>query len=221
MSQLIQLLLVDDNTLLRRCLASTLNRRRDLEVVGDTADRDEALELARALRPHVVVIDPDSINDGPELIEALREDLPDSAVLVLTHSHDDVARCAFLSGARGCLEKNCEPEDLVRAIKQVHSGEMVVGSGTIDSLLGSLGEPEPDPMESRGLTSREMDVLRLVAEGRTNSEIANALYITEHTVKGHLAKLLGKLSLDNRVQLAIYAIQHGLAASPEAAIGLP
>lgn len=210
MSQAIRLLLVDHNTLLRRCLASTLNRRRDLEVVGDTGCRDEALELARRLEPDIVVIEPDAPEGGPDLIEGLRAELPGAGVLALTHSHHDIARRALLAGARGCVEKSCEPEDLVRAIKQVHAGEMVVGSDAIDSLLGSLNESDEVPAESAVLTEREMDVLRLVADGHTNPEIARLLFITEHTVKGHLAKILGKLGLDNRVQLATYAMQHGL-----------
>lgn len=215
MSQHIRLLLVDHNTLLRRCLASTLNRRRDFEVVGDAGAGREAMSLARSLQPDVVVVDPDTPEGGDGIIEQLCQELPDAAVLALTDRADEHARDVLLAGARGCVGKVCEPDDLARAIKQVHAGELVVGSQIMDAILESLHETGNPTAEPAGLTERELDVLRLVAAGHTNPEIARQLFITEHTVKGHLARILGKLGLENRVQLATYAYQHGLADYPE------
>lgn len=211
MSELIRLILADHNTLFRRCLASALNRRRDFDVVGNAASGRETLDLARSLRPDVVIVEPSLPDGGPDVIRSLCSILPDAGVLLLSSCCDEAIREALLVGARGYVAMTCEPEDLVRAIKRVHAGELVVGPQAIGSILEHLNGNVPHAAQSGGaLTPREMDVLRLVAAGRTNPEIARELYITEHTAKGHLAKILGKLGVDNRVQLATYAIQHGL-----------
>lgn len=215
MSEAIRLLLIDHQTLLRRCLAAILNRKHCFQVVGDIATGCEALSLARSQRPDIIVIDPDTPQSGPELIELLCEELPDSVVVVLSSGDDDVAKQALLAGARGCAEKSCEPEDLVRTIKLARAGELAIAPRMVDVILQSLNGPPPFDVPN-GLTKRELEVLPLVVGGRTNPEIARELFITEHTVKGHLAKILSKLDLNNRVQLATYAVQHDLVASPEA-----
>ena len=216
MSEPIRVFLVDHHTLLRRCLAVMLNRRRGFEVVGDAASGNEALSLAGACRPDVVVVEPESPEGGVDLIARLCEEFPASAVIVLSHCYDDAAKNSLLAGARGCIDKTCEPQDLVRAIQRVHAGEIVMAPEMIDTILESLnGNEAPSPVHN-GLTERELEVLQLVVAGLTNPEIARKLYITDHTVKGHLAKILGKLGLDNRVQLATYALQHGLVTDPDA-----
>lgn len=217
MSEPIRLIVVDHNTLLRRCLVAVLNRRRDLDVVGEAACGVEAVEVARTQHPDVVLLEPAAPECGLPLIRRLRHEMPDSGLLVLSMCSDNLASQALQFGARGFIEKTCEPDDLVRAIKQVHAGELVVGSGAVDLVLEKLnGSTDATPV-CGVLTPREIDVLKLVAAGRTNPEIARELYITEHTVKGHLARILGKLGLDNRVQLAIYAIQQNMVDNPSGA----
>ncbi|HEY8476923.1 MAG TPA: response regulator transcription factor, partial [Chloroflexota bacterium] len=139
-------------------------------------------------------------------------------VLVLTANRDEaVARRLLQAGARGYLDKDCDLDDLVHAIERVRLGELVVGSVGAETVLKALGDESPREPRPEGLTEREIEVLRLVAQGRTNTQIAAELCITEHTVKAHLAKILGKLGLDNRVQLAAYAMQRGLASASSAA----
>jgi DNA-binding NarL/FixJ family response regulator len=210
----IRVLLVDLGTLFRNCLAGQLRRRRNLEIVAQAGTGSEALAQMRSLQPDLVVIDPDVPEGGPELVAHLCRESPNCAVLALTaDAQSDNASRVLQAGARGYVLKNTENyeiDDFVRAIERVHAGELVLAPAVADRLLkDSTGDvsrrPGPD-----GLTPRELEVLHLVAQGRTNPEIAAALYITEYTVKGHLGKLLHKLCLDNRVQLATYAVEHEL-----------
>lgn len=219
------MLLVDAPALSRRCLAFLLNHRRRLQVVGQAAHGTEAITLAHALQPDVIVVEPEVPEGGLKLVEELGRAVPGGAVLVLTVGVEmEAVSRALQLGARGYLHKDCEPEDLVRMVERVHAGELVVAAtvsdlAVRDSQSGAAREPGPG-----NLTERELAVLRLVAQGRTNPEIARDLYISEHTVKGHLNKILSKLGLENRVQLASYATQHGLAAPlqrSEAASGTP
>lgn len=211
----IRLLLVDSSPLFRRALAALLNRRRDLRVVGEAGSAAEALARARSLRPDVVVVEPELPDGGPHLVAALAREPPGYAVLALALGHDETTASELLqAGARGYLLRDCEPEDLVRAIQRVHAGELIVAPTVVARVLqDAAGEPARSA-DSLALTEREREVVGLVARGCTNAQIARALTITGHTVKGHLARILGKLGLENRVQLAIYALHHGLAAPP-------
>jgi DNA-binding NarL/FixJ family response regulator len=208
----IRVLLVDAPTLSRRGLAALLSRRSPLRVVGEAATGREALDLVRASSPDVVVVEPAVPEGGPALVAELCRVTPGCAVLVLALGGEGgaVGR-ALQAGARAYLQKDCEPRDLVRAIERVHAGELVIAPMLAETAVKELsgGQARAGPA---GLTARELQVLRLVAEGRTNPEIARLLCITEHTTKGHLAKILRKVALDNRVQLTAYAIQQGLAA---------
>ncbi len=221
----IRLLLVDSHTLFRRCLAALLNRRRGLQVVAEAATGTQALAQARSLQPSLVVMDPEVPEGGCALIAQLGREAPGCAVLVLTPlDQAGAASRALQAGARGYLHKNCEPDELVRAIERVHNGERVLASVVADAVLKELSGESPSDPGLESLTGREREVLQLVAHGRTNPEIARELCITEHTAKGHLAKILTKLELDNRVQLATYAIEHGLvppATTPRSRRPLP
>ena len=214
MAKPLRLLLVDNDTLSRRCLSDRLNHDPSLQVVGQAAAAPEALTAAHSLQPDVVVIDPAMPDGGPGLVARLCREAPSSVVLVLTVTEDDRdARQLLRAGARSYLQKNCELSDLddiAQAIKRVHAGELVVTAMAADAVLKELrGESARAPGED-GLTEREHEVVRLAADGYTNAQIARALSITEHTVKGHVAKILRKLGLDNRVQLTAYAIAHDL-----------
>lgn len=214
MPEPIGVLLVDGQTLLRRCLVTLLGRRRDFRVVGEAATGDDALAQARVLKPDVVVVDPDVPRGGAELVSELCRELSQCSVVVLTGGGGSGEASRVLrAGARGYLEKTCQLEDLVRAIQRVRLGELVVAPAAAGAVFHHAdGHPGHGAGQER-LTGRELEVLRLVAQGRTNPEIARELTITEHTAKGHLAKILAKLKLDNRVQLATYAMRQGLVSS--------
>jgi two-component system, NarL family, response regulator LiaR len=210
MSDSIRLLLVDHHRLLRRCLVVVLNRRRGLQVAGEAESGEQARAQASSLQPDVIVVEPEVPGGGDALIADLQREAPESVLLVLTAGMTDVSRRALAAGVRGCIQKDCDPGDVAQAIKRVHAGELVVAPAVVASMVSTASNPGNGTV-SAGLTERELDVLRLVTMGRTNPEIALELFITEHTVKGHLANILSKLSLDNRVQLATYALQNGLA----------
>jgi DNA-binding NarL/FixJ family response regulator len=212
----VRLLLIDTPMLPRRSLAALLNRRRGFHVVGEAETGSSAVHQARALQPDVAVVELDVPDGGPQLVADLSREAPGCAVLVLTQGNEGrAATRALQAGARGYLDKNCEPDDLVRTIERVRTGELVVAPRVAAAVVRELsGEPSRGPA-SNGLTEREIEVLRLVAYGRTNPEIARELCITQHTVKGHLSNILNKLGLENRVQLATYAMQLGLAEPPD------
>jgi NarL family two-component system response regulator LiaR len=216
----IRLLIVDSQTLLRRCLIMFLNRRRGLEVVGEAATGAEAQALAQALQPDVAIVEPGLPDGGADLVAGLVLAAPTCAVLVLAvETRPDAASRMLGAGARGYLQKTCEPDDVVQAVERVHRGELVVASQGAETVLSELSGESTRGAGPDALSPREFDVLRLITQGQTNSEIARELSITEHTVKGHLGKILAKLGLDNRVQVATYAVQQGLdsLAEPSAA----
>lgn len=206
----VRLILVDSPTLHVRGLAAMMNRRRGLQVVGEATSGPEALARIRALQPDVVVVDPKVPEGGPSLIADICQEAPAGAVLVLTSSHGEgEARLALQAGARGYLDKDREPDDLVRAIERIHAGDLVVAQVAAVNVLKDLSGDSSGAPGLSILTTREVEVLNLVVQGRTNPQIAQELCITEHTAKAHLAKLMGKLGLENRVQLATYATQQG------------
>ncbi len=216
MSKPIRVLIVDAETLLRHCLTIALNRRRGLQVVGEVDTGDRGVAEVRSLRPDVVVVDPSFPNGGPPLVAEISAAASGSAVIVLTNNWERVeGRETLLAGARGYLLKNSGLDDLVRMIERVHAGELVLASGVADTVMNDFGVEQARVSSLDGLTDRELEVLRLIAKGLTNSKIAGELCITEHTVKGHLAKILGKLGLGNRVQLTAYAHQQGLIEPAE------
>jgi two-component system nitrate/nitrite response regulator NarL len=207
----IRVFLVDGPTLNRRCLALALSRKRRLQVVGEAADGSHALAEAPATTPDVIVVDPSVPEGGPTLVADLSQQSPQSAVVVLTQGGDESAASrALQAGARGYLQRDCEPEALFQAIDRVYHGELVVAPAFAETALTSLGGKPARASGSLDLTGREMEVLHFVALGQTNQEVARELFITEHTVKSHLAKIQGKLGLTNRVQLAAYATERGM-----------
>lgn len=207
MHQPVRLLLVDGLTLMRAALASLLNRRRSLCVVAEAGDAAGALEQAAANKPDVILLEPSMAGGGPELVGDLQSQAPEASILVLSRTGGAVS--PFLAaGARGYLGGDCSVEDLLVAIREVQSGKLVVAPGAIGALLEDLGNQQStDGLAS--LTGRERDVTRLVAQGCSNGEIARYLSITEHTVKGHLGNILAKLGLENRTQVAAYALAQG------------
>ena len=213
----VRVLVVDDQILVRRGIAELLEIEEGIEVVGEAKDGLDALQKVPDLEPEVALVDARMPRmDGVELIQRLAAEHPGVAAIVLTTFDDDEYVFGGLrAGAKGYLLKDTPPEELVRAIEKASRGETVLGGKILSRVVSQLkrspeGEP-PAPGDS--LSGREAEVVGLVGGGATNSEIARALYISEGTARNHVSKILRKLGLRDRTQLAIFAVEHGFAAS--------
>ena len=213
-------LLADDQPLLRLGFRMVLESQADMSVVGEAADGREALELAAQLTPDVVLMDVRM--PGMDGIEATRQiveqGLPSRVLILTTFDLDEYAYAALRVGASGFLLKDALPNDLLSGIRAVASGDAVVAPSVTRRLLDTYAhrllddsedEPNPEP-HLDALTPREREVLLEVAHGRSNSEIAAALFLTEATVKTHVGRILAKLGMRDRVQLVVFAYDIGL-----------
>lgn len=203
-----RLLIVDDHAIVREGLRLLLEDVPTLEVVGEAANGQQALALAAALRPEVVLLDlAMPVLGGLETARRLRAAQPECRILVLTSfAEDQDVRTAMQLGVAGYLLKDVLKADLVAAIERAARGEPVLHPEVQRKLIQQLSQPEAEP-----LTEREREVLRSIARGLSNREIADHLHITEGTVKGHVSNILAKLHLQDRTQAALYAVKHGLA----------
>jgi DNA-binding NarL/FixJ family response regulator len=212
----IRVLLADDQDLVRAGLRMILEAQDGIEVVGDAADGRRAVELAQKLRPDVCLFD--IRMPGVDGLQATRElagpDVADPlpVVVITTFDLDDYVYGALKAGARGFLLKDAGPELLVQAIHAAARGDALIAPSVTGRLLATFAAQQPThkpvpPFEP--LTEREEEVLRTVARGRTNAEIADELHISLSTVKSHLASLMGKLDARNRVEIAIWAYETG------------
>jgi DNA-binding NarL/FixJ family response regulator len=212
----IRVLLVDDQVLMRRGLRKLLEVEDGIEVVGEAADGVEALLLVPETRPDVALVDARMPKmDGVELIGRLTEEHPRVAAIVLTtFDVDEYIFGGLRAGARGYLLKDTPPEELVSGIEKASRDETVLG-GQIASRVVSELRRTTEPAERTShpgdevLSGREVEVAKLVGAGATNREIAHRLYITEGTAKNHISKILRKLGLRDRTQLALYAVERG------------
>lgn len=217
----VRVLVADDQRLLREGIASLLEVQEGIAIVGQAASGREAVELALATRPDVVLMDvrmPEM--DGIEATSELRRQLPACRVLMLTTFDDDEYILEALKvGATGYLLKDIPSEDLAQAIQAAHKGiyqlDPAVAAKVVASLAGAPNTAgrniaSPDRLASDNLTDREVEVLRLVAQGVTNKEIARTLNISEGTVKNHISSILSRLGLRDRTQAALYAREQGL-----------
>ena len=211
----IRVMLADDHALFRRGLASLLANRDDIDVVGEAANGEEAVERARELMPDVILMDVRMPGiSGLEATRRLKDEMPYLKIVILTVSEDEEDLFAALKGgAQGYLLKNIDPDDLIACIHQVQRGEAPLAPSMATKILREFSGPAPRP--GPALTQRERQVLELVARGDANKEIARHLQISENTVKNHLRNILEKLHLQNRVQAVMYALREGLIAPPE------
>ncbi|PLZ99392.1 DNA-binding response regulator [Fischerella thermalis CCMEE 5268] len=209
---MIRLLLVDDQTLIRDGIRAMLNLEPDLEVVGTADNGESAIAQVKALQPDIVLMDVRMpVMDGRVATGIISEQFPNIKVIVLsTFDDDEYIADAMRAGAKGYLLKDMPSEELAQAIRFVHKGYTQMGPGLLEKIIAKVQVSEPvspklpEPKLDL-LTDREQDVLRLIAIGATNREIAQQLYISEGTVKTHVTHLLNRLNLKNRSQLAIYA----------------
>ncbi|EST20931.1 MULTISPECIES: response regulator transcription factor [Streptomyces] len=207
----IRVLLVDDHQVVRRGLRTFLEIQDDIEVVGEASDGDEGVAGAEELRPDVVLMDikmPGT--DGIEALRKLRELANPAKVLIVTSfTEQRTVVPALRAGAAGYVYKDVDPEALAGAIRSVHAGHVLLQPEVAGALLA---QDDPGAGHGRGssLTDREREVLTLIADGRSNREIARALVLSEKTVKTHVSNILMKLDLADRTQAALWAVRHGI-----------
>jgi len=205
-------LLIDDHRVVRQGLRDFLELQEDIEVIGEAASGEEGVKLAGELLPDVVLMDMVLPGiDGVEATRRVKSVSPSTRIIVLTSfADDDKVFPAIKAGAISYLLKDVQPEELARAIRAAQRGEAVLHSEVAAKLMQEFSAPRTneDPVEQ--LTEREMDVLRLIAKGKSNKEIADSLVISEKTVKTHVSNILSKLHLADRTQAAIYALRQRL-----------
>jgi NarL family two-component system response regulator LiaR len=212
----IRVLIADDHPVVRRGLGSLINIRSDMELVGEAVDGAEAVDKARLLKPDIILLDLMMPHKGGlEAIGEIKQENPEARILVLTSfADDDKVFPVIKAGALGYLLKDSPPEMLIQAIHDVYRGESSLHPTIARKLIRELNQPPADlPPTEEPLTRREMEVLRLVARGQSNQEIATELVISEGTVRIHVSNILSKLHLANRTQATLYALHEGLAGS--------
>jgi DNA-binding NarL/FixJ family response regulator len=212
----IRVLVADDQELLRAGLRMVLKPQADIELVGEAADGEQAVALARSVKPDVAVMDIRMPGiDGTEAPRRLLADAAPPRVLVLTtFGEDEYVYEALRAGASGFLLKDAPPEELVTAIRAVARGDALLGPAVTRRVIEAFVRSRPPAQATAGiverLTSREREVLMLVAQGLSNAEIADQLVLSEATVKTHVARLLTKLDLPDRVHAVVFAYESGL-----------
>ena len=211
----IKILIVDDHDFVRTGLKSFFSGYDDVEVVGEAGNGEEAVALAEDLDPDIILMDMVMpIMDGIQAIREIRSRKLKSKVIVLTSfATDDKVFPAIKAGAIGYLLKDAAPEELLSAVRRVYLGEPSLAPNIAQKLLAELAAPEePEKPTPDPLTPRELDTLRLVAQGKSNKIIAEEMFVSEATVRTHMTNILAKLHLANRVQATLYALREGIVS---------
>jgi two-component system, NarL family, response regulator LiaR len=213
----IRVVVVDDHTIVRKGTSALFAMIDYIEVVGEAGNGYEAIDLVELVRPDVVLMD--LVMPGMDGIDATRHitaNYPNVRILALTSfAADDKVFPAIKAGALGYLLKDADPNDLIRAVRQVYHGEPWLQPEIARKLLNELRSPTPTAQNAESLTAREIEVLRHVARGWTNEDIAQALGVSEVTIRTHVSNILGKLHLENRVQATLYALKRGISKLDE------
>ena len=209
----IRILIADDHPVVREGLAAVFSNIPELELVGAAKDGVETVEMTRALKPDVILLDLVMPRmDGIVAITEIKAEDPEARILVVTSfADDDKVFPAIKAGASGYLLKDTPPESLIQAIHDVHQGETSLHPTIARMVIQEINQPPSLPPADDPLTDREMVVLKLIARGLSNQHIAESLVISENTVRFHVSNILSKLHLANRTQAALYALQEGFA----------
>lgn len=209
----IKVLLVDDHEMVRIGLSAVLGTEEDIEVVGEASNGQDGIRLALEYRPDVVLMDlvMDGM-DGIETTKKLLKQMPECKVIVLTSYVDDEKMYpAIEAGAFSYLLKTSRAQEIAQAIRAAVQGRSVLESQVASKIMNRFRQPKQESAAHEQLTEREMEVLRLIAKGKSNQEVADELYIGIKTVKFHVTNILAKLGVEDRTQAAIYAVKHGLS----------
>ena len=214
MADTIRILIADDHSIVRQGLRALIDTEPDMETAGEASDGVEAVEQARALQPDVILLDMMMPRkNGLEAIAEIKEENSDARILVLTSfAEDDKVFPAIKAGALGYLLKDSSPRELLQAIRDVYQGASSLHPSIARMLIAEISQPSDLPPTEDPLTDREVEVLKLLAQGMSNEEIAGSLVISDRTVGKHVSNLLDKLHLANRTQAALYALREGLAS---------
>jgi NarL family two-component system response regulator LiaR len=214
MASTIRVLIVDDHEIVRKGIRALLATKRDIQVVAEAGDGTEAVAQVHSLHPDVVLMDlmmPKM--DGIQATREITTKHPGTRILVLTSfAADEQIFPAIKAGALGYLLKDSGPQELIQAIRQVYRGEPSLEPSVARKVLTELSSPTEKPLTPDPLTARELDILRLIAQGQSNKAIAEKLVIAEETVHTHVSNILSKLHLASRTQAALYALKEGIAS---------
>lgn len=213
----IRVMIADDHQVVREGLSAILNAREDIQVVGEAKDGLEAVEKARALKPDIILMDISMPRmNGVEATRRIKLEQPRIGIVVLTMYEDEEYIFDLVkAGATGYMLKNSDSSQIIKAIRSTYQGESLLQPSVATKILSEFSHltRQPtgkSPRSAQELTGREIEIIRLVAEGKTNKEIANLLHISEKTVKNHVRNIFHKLNVGDRTQAAIYAIKKGL-----------
>ncbi|MDF2789909.1 response regulator transcription factor [Neobacillus sp. 3P2-tot-E-2] len=209
----IRILIADDHHVVRRGLTFFLKTQKDIEIIGEAGNGREAVELARTLKPDLILMDlvmPEM--DGIQATKMIKTEMPEIKIMMLTSFSDqDHVIPALEAGASGYQLKDIEPDELINCIRKIMSDENQLHPKATSHLLANLSNKKSNVRNLlEQLTKRELDVLREIAKGKSNKEIASTLFITEKTVKTHVSNLLAKLELADRTQAALFAVKNQL-----------
>ena len=211
MSQPIRIFIADDHHIVRRGVRDLLETEPEFSIVGEATNGQDAVSAIKELKPDVVLMDlVMPVLDGIGATKQIKSEQPDVKILVLTSfATDDKVFPAIKAGSSGYLIKDTGPDELIQAIRQVHRGEASLHPTIAQKLLAEVVQPEKRPSTTDALTEREMDVLKLIAQGLSNQEISDTLIIGVTTVYSHVSNILSKLHLATRTQAALYALREG------------